>query len=161
VAEFGALSANSPERCALLRKNRLCHSPIGDWRRQLDSGSPASGGKKEKPAKAAEPAEPARLPHGLLSRRRTESRAARRHPPVPRDRPHPGQAEKNRRAGAGGAFGPAPDPPGEPGNPPAHPHADDHGTGPGLQPGRTIAFAARIPAARFGATVEVRPMLER
>ena len=28
-------------------------------------------------------------------------------------------------------------------------------------PDAAIAFAARIPAARFGATVEVRPMLER
>jgi transposase-like protein len=71
VAEFGALPANSPEHGALLRKNRLCHSRIEDWRRQLDSDSPASGGKKEKPAKAAESAELARLPHGLLSRRRT------------------------------------------------------------------------------------------
>jgi transposase len=70
VAEFGALPANSPERGALLRKNRLYHSHIEDWRRQLDSGSPASGGK-EKPAKAAESAEFARLPHGLLSHRRT------------------------------------------------------------------------------------------
>jgi hypothetical protein len=71
VAESGALPANSPERGTLLRKNRLYHSHIEDCSRQPDSGSPASGGKREKPAKAAESAELARLPHGFLSRRRT------------------------------------------------------------------------------------------
>jgi transposase len=43
VAEFGALPANSPERGALLRKNRLYHSHIDDWRRQLDCCGEGNG----------------------------------------------------------------------------------------------------------------------
>jgi hypothetical protein len=43
VAEFGALPTNSPERGALLRKNRLYHSHIEDWRRQLDCRGEGNG----------------------------------------------------------------------------------------------------------------------
>ena len=45
AAEFDAPPVNSPERGTTLRKNRLYHSHIEDWKKQLDSGSPASGGR--------------------------------------------------------------------------------------------------------------------
>ena len=40
LAEFDALPENSPGRGALLRKERLWHSHIEDWRRQRDAGEP-------------------------------------------------------------------------------------------------------------------------
>jgi hypothetical protein len=95
VAEFGALPANSPERGALLRKSRLCHSRIEDRRSKLDSGSPASGGKKEKPAKAAESAELAQLPH------RTGVTGSPPPSSVPRDRPHPDKQKRTDEPGRG------------------------------------------------------------
>ena len=61
LAEFDALPENSPERGALLRKERLWHSHVEDWRRQRDAGSLAPGGKKEKSPKDADSAELARL----------------------------------------------------------------------------------------------------
>jgi transposase-like protein len=61
VAEFDGLPENSPERGELLRKNRLYHSRIVDWRRQLESGSPVSAGNKENSGKSADSAELARL----------------------------------------------------------------------------------------------------
>jgi transposase len=61
LAEFDALPENSPERGALLRKERLWHSHIEDWRRQRDAGSLAPGGKKGKNPKGADSAELARL----------------------------------------------------------------------------------------------------
>ncbi|HMD24685.1 MAG TPA: hypothetical protein VKH61_11330, partial [Streptosporangiaceae bacterium] len=61
LAEFDALPENSTERGALLRKERLWHSHIEDWRRQRDAGSLAPGGKKEKTAKDADSGELARL----------------------------------------------------------------------------------------------------
>jgi transposase-like protein len=61
LAEFDALPENSPERGALLRKERLWHSHIEDWRRQRGAGSLAPGGKKEKNPKDADSAELARL----------------------------------------------------------------------------------------------------
>ena len=48
LAAYDALPEGSPERGALLRKERLYHSHIEDWRRQQDAGSLATGGKKEK-----------------------------------------------------------------------------------------------------------------
>jgi transposase len=61
VAAFDALPENSPERGALLRKERIYHSHIEDWKRQRDAGSLASGGKKEKNGKDADSGELARL----------------------------------------------------------------------------------------------------
>ena len=60
LAEFDALPENSTERGALLRKERLWHSHIEDWRRQRDAGS-LSSGKTEKKTKDAGSAELARL----------------------------------------------------------------------------------------------------
>jgi hypothetical protein len=61
LAEFDALPENSQERGALLRKERLYHSHIEDWRRQRDAGSLSPDAKKEKPGKNAESEELARL----------------------------------------------------------------------------------------------------
>ena len=61
LAEFDALPENSTERGALLRKERLWHSHIEDWRRQRDAGSLAPGGKGEKKPRDADSAELARL----------------------------------------------------------------------------------------------------
>ena len=61
LAEFDALPENSTERGALLRKERLWHSHIEDWRRQRDAGSLASGGDKEKSGKNPDSEELARL----------------------------------------------------------------------------------------------------
>jgi transposase len=61
LAEFDALPEYTPERGALLRKERLYHSHIEDWRRQRDAGSLAPGGKKEKSGKDADSEELARL----------------------------------------------------------------------------------------------------
>jgi transposase len=61
LAEFDALPENSAERGALLRKERLWHSHIEDWRRQRDAGSLAAGGKKEKSGKNPDSEELARL----------------------------------------------------------------------------------------------------
>lgn len=60
LAEFDALPENSTGRGALLRKERLWHSHIEDWRRQRDAGS-LSSGKTEKKTKDAGSAELARL----------------------------------------------------------------------------------------------------
>ena len=59
LAAFDALPEGSPERGALLRQERLYHSHIEHWRKQLEAGrlsSPAGN-----PAKGAESAELARL----------------------------------------------------------------------------------------------------
>ena len=61
LAEFDALPENSPERGALLRKERLWHSHIEDWRRQRDAGNLSPVGKSEKKPKDADSAELARL----------------------------------------------------------------------------------------------------
>jgi hypothetical protein len=61
LAEFDALPENSTERGALLRKERLWHSHIEDWRRQRDAGSLAPGGNREKIQKGADSAELSRL----------------------------------------------------------------------------------------------------
>ena len=61
LAEFDALPENSPGRGALLRKERLWHSHIEDWKRQQDAGSLAPGGKKEKSGNNSDSAELARL----------------------------------------------------------------------------------------------------
>jgi len=60
LAAFDALPEGSPERGALLRKERLYHSHLEDWRRQ-QAGSLKPGGKKEKEKQDSEPAELARL----------------------------------------------------------------------------------------------------
>lgn len=57
LAEFDALPGGGPERGALLRKERLYHSHIEDWRRQLAAGSLKPGGKKEKERQDSGPAE--------------------------------------------------------------------------------------------------------
>ena len=67
LAAFDALPEGSPERGALLRKERLYHSHLEDWRRQQAAGSLKTGGKKKKEKQDSEPAELARL------RRRTRS----------------------------------------------------------------------------------------
>lgn len=61
LAEFGALPENSQERGALLRKERLYHSHIEDWRRQRDAGTLSPGAKNERPGKSPESGELARL----------------------------------------------------------------------------------------------------
>lgn len=61
VAAFDALPENSPERGALLRKERIYHSHIEDWKRQRDAGSLASGEKKEKTRNGGDSEEIARL----------------------------------------------------------------------------------------------------
>jgi hypothetical protein len=61
LAEFDALPENSPGRGALLRKERLWHSHIEDWRRQRDAGSLAPGKAKEQSRKDSDSAELARL----------------------------------------------------------------------------------------------------
>ena len=59
LAAFDALPEGSPERGALLRKERLYHSHIEYWRKQQEEGTlPASAGT---PAKSGESAELARL----------------------------------------------------------------------------------------------------
>ena len=49
------------ERGALLRKERIYHSHLEDWRRQQAAGSLEPGGKKEKSEKSSGAAELARL----------------------------------------------------------------------------------------------------
>ena len=61
LAEFDELPENSQERGALLRKERLYHSHIEDWRRQRDAGRFSPGAKKEKAVKSEEAEELARL----------------------------------------------------------------------------------------------------
>jgi transposase len=59
LAEFGALPEGSPERGALMRRERLYHSHIEHWRHQQETGTlPATSGK---PGKSAEAEELARL----------------------------------------------------------------------------------------------------
>jgi len=59
LAEFDALPEGSPERGALMRRERLYHSHIEHWRRQQETGTlPATSGK---PASSAEAEELARL----------------------------------------------------------------------------------------------------
>ena len=61
LAAYDALPEGSPERGALLRKERLYHSHLEDWRRQQAAGSLKPGGKKEKEKQDSESAEMARL----------------------------------------------------------------------------------------------------
>jgi transposase len=61
LAAYDALPEGSPERGALLRKERIYHSHLEDWRRQQAAGSLKPGGKKEKSEKGSEAAELARL----------------------------------------------------------------------------------------------------
>jgi transposase len=59
LAEFDALPEGSPERGALMRRERLYHSHIEHWRHQQEAGTlPATSGK---PHKSAEGEEVARL----------------------------------------------------------------------------------------------------
>ena len=60
LATYDALPEGSPERGALLRKERIYHSHLEDWRRQA-AGSLEPGGKKEKSEKSSGAAELARL----------------------------------------------------------------------------------------------------
>ena len=72
LAAYDALPEGSPERGALLRKERICHSHLEDWRRQQAAGSLNPDGKKEKNEKSSETAELARLRRRTRnSRRRT------------------------------------------------------------------------------------------
>jgi len=61
LAAYDALPEGSPERGALLRKERIYHSHLEDWRRQQPTGSLEPVGKKEKNEKSSEAAELARL----------------------------------------------------------------------------------------------------
>ena len=55
LAEFDALPEGSPERGALLRKERLYHSHLEHWRKQQESGTlPSSAGKPTKDGQSAE-----------------------------------------------------------------------------------------------------------
>jgi hypothetical protein len=54
LAAFDALPEGSPERGALLRKERLYHSHLEDWRRRQAAGNLSPGGKNEKSADSAE-----------------------------------------------------------------------------------------------------------
>ncbi len=59
LAAYDALPEGSPERGALMRRERLYHSHIEHWRRQQENGTLASSAGK--PARDAESAEMARL----------------------------------------------------------------------------------------------------
>ena len=61
LAAYDALPEGSPERGALLRKERIYHSHLEDWRRQQAAGSLEPGGKKEKNEESPGAAELARL----------------------------------------------------------------------------------------------------
>ncbi len=61
LAAYDALPEGSPERGALLRKERIYHSHLEDWRRQQGTGSLERGGRKEENRKSSEAAELARL----------------------------------------------------------------------------------------------------
>ena len=61
AAEFDALPARGPERGELLRKERLYHSHIEDWKRQRDAENLAPDAKKEKSGKDPASEELARL----------------------------------------------------------------------------------------------------
>ena len=61
LAAYDALPEGSPERGALLRKERIYHSHLEDWRRQQATGSLEPGGKEEKNENSSEAAELARL----------------------------------------------------------------------------------------------------
>ena len=61
LAAYDALPEGSPERGALLRKERIYHSHLEDWRRQQATGSLEPSGKKEKNEKSSGAAELARL----------------------------------------------------------------------------------------------------
>ena len=61
LAVYDALPEGSPERGALLRKERIYHSHLEDWRRQQAAGSLEPGGNKEKSEKSSGAAELARL----------------------------------------------------------------------------------------------------
>ena len=54
LGEFDALPEGSPERGALLRKERLYHSHLEHWRKQQESGTLPSSGKPAKDVKSAE-----------------------------------------------------------------------------------------------------------
>jgi len=59
LAEYDALPEGSPERGALMRRERLYHSHTEHWRHQQETGTlPATSGR---PAKSAEADELARL----------------------------------------------------------------------------------------------------
>ena len=77
LAAFDALPENSQERGALLRKERLYHSHIEDWRRQRDSGSLSPGAKKEKAGRSEGPEELARLRAENRKLQATNDRLAR------------------------------------------------------------------------------------
>lgn len=59
LAAYDALPEGSPERGALMRRERLYHSHIEHWRKQQENGTLASSAGK--PARGAEPEEIARL----------------------------------------------------------------------------------------------------
>jgi transposase len=61
LAAYDSLPEGSPERGALLRKERIYHSHLEDWRRQQAAGSLNPDGKKEKNEKSSEAAELTRL----------------------------------------------------------------------------------------------------
>ena len=63
VIEFGevVLPEGSAERGALLRKERIYHSHLEDWRRQEATASLKPGGRKEKEKKGTGSGELARL----------------------------------------------------------------------------------------------------
>jgi transposase len=55
LAEFDALPEGSPERGALMRRERLYHSHIEHWRHQQERGTlPATSGKPRQKAEAEE-----------------------------------------------------------------------------------------------------------
>ena len=55
LAEFDALPEGSPERGALMRRERLYHSHLEHWRGQQEKGTlPATSGKREKDPEADE-----------------------------------------------------------------------------------------------------------
>jgi len=61
LAEFDALPEGSPGRGALLRKERLYHSHLEDWRRRQAAGSLNPGGKNGREKQDSGPAELAQL----------------------------------------------------------------------------------------------------
>jgi transposase-like protein len=71
LAAFDALAEGSPERGALLRKERLYHSHIEHWRKQAEKGTLAVSAGKPKPDAESEE----------LARLRAENKSSRPTPP--------------------------------------------------------------------------------
>jgi hypothetical protein len=160
VAEFGALPANSPERGALLRKTvstiPTSRTGEGSW---IPAARPPAGRRRSLRRPRNRRSSPGCLT-GSYPTEEPASRAARRHP-VPRDRPHPGQAERTDDPGRAGPSVPPrilPVKPGKPARTPARRRPRNRPRAATRENGRhgttdTVTPAGRLPAhAKFSRT---------